>query len=312
MNPTLTLCFLIHGEEVLMLHRRFPPNQGLWNGVGGHIKPGETPTQAIIREVAEETGYQIANPQFSGLVTWDGFETPPGVIAVFKADVPHKNFVTNHEGELAWKPLSWACADPEVVDNIHVFLPNILAGERLFHYHFSYQDGIRVATQVSALPEDFILERPFQQGAGISEEQRGDFLLSFDKDRLQLPVITDLLPIHSCWAYGKEPAAIERAIQQSVCIGVYHHGVQVAFARLVTDQASFAWLCDISLADEGQGLGLEPWIVEAACRYCDTERIDHILTVTKDFAGLDLVYGEFKPLQASEKLLHRRNPNASS
>lgn len=45
--PGFTLCFLLHGEDVLMLHRRFPPNQGLWNGVGGHIEPGETPRRRV-------------------------------------------------------------------------------------------------------------------------------------------------------------------------------------------------------------------------------------------------------------------------
>ena len=62
------------------------PNQGLWNGVGGHINPGET-REAVIREVLEETGYQINDPQFAGLLTWDGFEIPPGTIAIFTAEV---------------------------------------------------------------------------------------------------------------------------------------------------------------------------------------------------------------------------------
>jgi len=115
-QPGFTLCFLLHGDQVLMLHRRFPPNQGLWNGVGGHIKPGETPREAAIREIAEETGYQVDAPQFSGLLTWDGFEIPPGAIAIFTAGVDDKGFVTNHEGELAWQPRDWACTAPEVVD----------------------------------------------------------------------------------------------------------------------------------------------------------------------------------------------------
>ncbi|MDY6846026.1 MAG: 8-oxo-dGTP diphosphatase, partial [Chloroflexota bacterium] len=143
-NPDFTLCFLLYREQVLMLHRNFPPNQGLWNGVGGHIEPGETARQAVIREVKEETGYDIDAPQFAGLLTWDGFEIPPGGIAIFTAQVPHPNFVTNHEGILAWKSREWACTALEVVDNIHVFLPKILSGEPPQHYHFFYKDGVRI------------------------------------------------------------------------------------------------------------------------------------------------------------------------
>ena len=180
-SPGFTLCFLLHGEEVLMLHRRFPPNQGLWNGVGGHIEPGETPRQAVIREVAEETGYQIEDPHFASLLTWEGFEIPPGAIAIFTARVPHKDYVTNHEGNLDWKAREWACSSPEVVDNIHVFLPPILASEAPQHYHFRYQDGQRIEDILTSLPEDFDLDLPYQPDDGLWEEQRGAFLLSFDK-----------------------------------------------------------------------------------------------------------------------------------
>ena len=53
---THTLCFLTRADQVLMLHRRKPPNQGLWNGVGGKIEAGETPLEGCLREVLEETG----------------------------------------------------------------------------------------------------------------------------------------------------------------------------------------------------------------------------------------------------------------
>lgn len=168
--PGLTLCFLTHGDDVLMLHRRFPPNQGLWNGVGGHIETGETPHQTIIREVAEETGYRITDPEFVGLLTWDGFEIPPGGIVIFTAEVPHKHFVTNNEGDLAWKSRHWVCSAPDVVDNIHVFLPKVLAGEHPMHYHFSYHDGVRVRDVITELPEDFVLEKPYQPGSGVGDE----------------------------------------------------------------------------------------------------------------------------------------------
>ena len=308
-NPGFTLCFLLHGDEVLMLHRRFPPNQGLWNGVGGHIEPGEAPRQAVIREVAEETGYQLEHPRFAGLLTWEGFEIPPGGIAIFTAEVTHPEFVTNHEGTLAWKPREWACTSPEVVDNIHVFLPPILAGEPPQHYHFRYRDGQRVEDIIQPLPADFDPDRPHHQEDHLLEEKRGDFLLSFDKERLQLDVIEDFLANQTYWAEGRPRAVIELSIQHSVCLGIYHLGRQVAFARLVTDEVTFAWLCDVIVDQSQRGRGLGKWLLEAAQRYTDEKGIDQTLLATRDAQGLYTQYGGYRTIQDPSKWLIRDHPD---
>lgn len=304
-RPAFTLCFLLNGDDVLMLHRRFPPNQGLWNGVGGHIEPGETPAEAVIREVAEETGYQIDSADFAGLMTWDGFEIPPGAIAMFTAQVPHRAFVTNHEGELAWQSREWACTAPEVVDNIHFFLPKILAEEEPQHFHFSYHEGIRVRDQVEPIPADFELDLPYQPEMGLLEEERGEFLLSFDRDRLQLDRVEEFLVSGSYWANDRTRTAIETSIQNSVCLGVYRNGFQVAFARLVTDRATFAWLCDVYVADDQRGHGLGKWMVESACRYTDQLGIGLSLLATRDAHGLYKAYGHYRPLDVPSKWMRR-------
>lgn len=308
-TPGFTLCFLRHGDQVLMLHRRFPPNQGLWNGVGGHIEAGETPRQAVIREVAEETGYQIVDPQFAGLLTWEGFEIPPGGIAIYTVEVPHKRFLNNHEGELAWKPSSWACSDPNVVDNIHVFLPHILAGDPPLHYHFIYRDAERIKDIVTPLPVNFDLEKSYQPGVEMFEEQRGDYLLSFEKERLQLDIIEDFISEQSYWAQGRSSDVIKRSIQNSVCLGIYHLGRQVAFARLVTDDATFAWLCDV-FVDEGQrSQGLGKWLLESACTYADQCGVKRTVLVTRDAHKLYETYGGFQSLDDPSKWLNRINPD---
>ena len=308
-DPGFTLCFLLNGDDVLMLHRNFPPNQGLWNGVGGHIEPGETPSEAVIREIAEETGYQVSAPQFAGLLTWDGFEIPPGAIAIFTAEVPHRRFKTNHEGQLAWRPRDWACSAPEVVDNIHVFLPRILADTPPLHYHFSYQDGIRIKDEITALEEDFVLEKPYQQQWDIFEETRGDHLLSFDKDRLQMDVVEGFIAGQSYWAKGRPLNVIERSVQNSVCIGIFCQGVQVAFARLVTDASTFAWLCDVFVDESQRGQGLGKWLVDAACRYCDFHGIVRTILATRDAQELYEKYGGFESLDQPARFLTRGRPN---
>ena len=305
-NPGFTLCFLLYEADVLLIHRQFPPNQGLWNGVGGHIEPGETPRQAIIREVAEETGFHISDPEFSGILTWDGFEIAPGGIVIFTAEVPHRNFVSNHEGTLAWKSQSWACSSPQVVDNIHVFLPRILAGDPPLHYHFSYQEGVRIKDTISDLPLDFNVEKSYQPENDLIEMHRGDFLLSTDKDRLQRDVIEDFLSKQSYWAAGRPTQVITQSLQHSVCFGIYHQGHQIAFARLVTDEATFAWLCDVFVDKKFRGQGLGKWLVEAACNYIDRKGITQTLLATRDAHSLYTNYGGFQPLSSPEFWLRRK------
>lgn len=136
-----TLCFLTRGDQILMLRRSNPPNQGLWNGVGGRLEPGESARDCILREVREETGYHIADVTFCGLLTWDGFETPAGGLVIFTAEAPAGDPAQCSEGLLAWKPRAWVFSAPEVVSNIHIFGPLALNGAPAQVYHFSYENG---------------------------------------------------------------------------------------------------------------------------------------------------------------------------
>ncbi len=61
-----TLCLVRQGEQFLLLNRQKQPAMGMWNGVGGKIEPGETPSAAVIRETFEETGIMLSQVQFAG------------------------------------------------------------------------------------------------------------------------------------------------------------------------------------------------------------------------------------------------------
>jgi 8-oxo-dGTP diphosphatase len=137
-----TLGFITHGDKVLMLHRSKPPNQGLWNGVGGHLEPGETPRACILREIREETGFELDRVRFAGLLTWEGFEIARGGLYIFTAQlINHAVPKACNEGILAWKERDWVFTAREVVSNIHRFGPEALSDTPPRLHHFVYQDG---------------------------------------------------------------------------------------------------------------------------------------------------------------------------
>ena len=147
------LCYLQRDDQLLMIHRNKAPNKGKWNCVGGHIEPGETPYAACVREVLEETGFSIPAPVFHGLLTWEGFEIPFGGLYMFSSPAPADLVaVTNGEGDLEWKTIDWVLTSDDVVDNLHLVTPHVLAGEPARCHHFIYRDGHMVDSSISALP----------------------------------------------------------------------------------------------------------------------------------------------------------------
>jgi len=148
-----TLCFLTRSDRVLMLHRRNPPNRGLWNGVGGRIEPGELPLAGILREVYEETSYRLSTAHFAGLLTWRGYEIQDGGLYIFTAPAPTGEPVGNDEGELAWKSLQWIFSSAEVPSNIHVFGPPALSGAPPQVYDFEYRAGLILSYEIKPLPD---------------------------------------------------------------------------------------------------------------------------------------------------------------
>ena len=111
----------------------------------------------------------------------------------------------------------------------------------------------------------------------MTHTYHGEFELSTDKARLDLDRVEAFLRA-SYWASERPREVIESSIAGSLCLGAYRKsdGLQVGFCRLVTDYATFGWLCDVFVdaAVRGQKLGVA--MVEAlvtlpevvACTWC--------------------------------------------
>jgi GNAT superfamily N-acetyltransferase len=94
-----------------------------------------------------------------------------------------------------------------------------------------------------------------------------EIVFSTDSARLDLPRIQAWLADESYWAKNIPEETLRRAVRNSLCIGAYDSETneQVGFARIVTDYATFAYLCDVFVVTERQGEGIGTKLVEAVC-----------------------------------------------
>ncbi len=126
-----TLCFLNRDTRVLLLHRRHPPNAGLWNGIGGKLNPGEDPYAACIREVSEESGLRIDNPVLRAVLVISVKATGDlWVIFTFTAPAPREEPVASEEGELRWVELA-ALQTLPVLPDLPLLLPHVLSAKEV-------------------------------------------------------------------------------------------------------------------------------------------------------------------------------------
>ena len=94
------------------------------------------------------------------------------------------------------------------------------------------------------------------------------YKISDRKELLQPDVILSMLQ-GSYWAATRTMEAMEKSIENSLCIGIYHNGVQVGFARAITDRATFSWLCDVIIHPDHRGVGLGKWLMKFLCAHLD-------------------------------------------
>ena len=138
-----TLCYVKDSGKTLMIHRIKKENdihEGKWNGLGGKFQPGETPEECVIREVFEESGLKIHQPELRGILTFPNFARDEDWYAfVFVARQFEGELIDSAEGNLKW------ISDADILslnlwEGDRIFLP-FLEEEGFFSGKFVYQNG---------------------------------------------------------------------------------------------------------------------------------------------------------------------------
>ncbi len=124
----------------------------------------------------------------------------------------------------------------------------------------------------------------------VHEWRRGEYRLTTDPDAIDLDVVVRFLATDAYWASGRTTDDQRRANAASTCCTPVHEpsGVQVGFARAISDDLRFTWLMDVFVLPDHRGLGLGVWIVE-----CIVERFGHttIGLATHDAHGVYAKHG---------------------
>jgi GNAT superfamily N-acetyltransferase len=142
----------------------------------------------------------------------------------------------------------------------------------------------------------------------IIEERRDGLVLSTDRARLDADAILPMLHA-SHWGAAVTREILERAVENSVCVGVYRGAEQLAFARAVTDLATYAYLTDVIVTQAARGQGLGSWMIESLLAHPDLQGLRRVTLFTRDARQLYEKFGFSTDMPASTYMEMRPGPN---
>jgi GNAT superfamily N-acetyltransferase len=132
--------------------------------------------------------------------------------------------------------------------------------------------------------------------------------ISTDPVRLDVGLVCEFLQ-SSYWASGRRRSVIERSMKNSLCFGAYLGGRQVAFARVVSDRAVFAYLMDVFVLPEFRGRGISGALMRAIVDHPELQHLRVFLLATRDAHGLYSKFG-FRPLEEPDRWMAIHNPDS--
>ena len=137
-----------------------------------------------------------------------------------------------------------------------------------------------------------------------------DYEISCDPERIDVTLVHEFLR-SSYWAEGRSRETVERSIGNSLCFGVYAGKRQIAFARVVTDRAVFAYLADVFVVPEFRGRGVSKTLIRAILDHPDLQNLRTFLLGTRDAHGLYAQFG-FGPIPEPQRLMGKYGSNVTA
>lgn len=140
----------------------------------------------------------------------------------------------------------------------------------------------------------------------IIETRHDDYLISTDPAKLDLEAIHAALTT-AYWSTDISKAVVEKALAHSLCFGLYQGQQQVGLSRVVTDYATYAYLCDVYVLEAHRGKGLGHWMVECIMTHPELQNLRRFTLATRDAHGIYAAFG-FTALKAPDRMMERHDP----
>lgn len=138
--------------------------------------------------------------------------------------------------------------------------------------------------------------------------QHRDYLISDEPGRLDPAAIHAYLT-GSYWAEGISLEVVTRALQSSLSLGIYTpDGAQVGLVRVISDYATFAYVCDVYVLEAHRGHGLAKAAMKATLAHPKLQDLRRINLVTRDAHGLYAQFG-FTAVARPESYMEKRDPD---
>jgi GNAT superfamily N-acetyltransferase len=122
------------------------------------------------------------------------------------------------------------------------------------------------------------------------EYKRDQFIISDEIAKLDINAICDFLS-RAYWADKRPRDVIEKSIRFSLNFGVYDGNRQIGFARVITDRATFAYLCDVFVHEDYRGKAIGKWMMECIFAHPELQGLRRWSLATHDAHGLYKQFG---------------------
>lgn len=134
------------------------------------------------------------------------------------------------------------------------------------------------------------------------------YSISTDKTKMDISAIHDFLSNHSGWSNNISFERVKTSIENSINFGLFHNGKQIGFARVISDLATIAYLCDIYILEDFRGKGLSKKLMDTIMNHPDLQGLKRWILLTSTADWLYEKYG-FTKLPKPEIYMELFNPN---